>query len=916
MMPIKKNGTRQIKRKKLAIIAISLMGLSLQNIVLAQTKDNIDSFNLAEITVEAKRPVWEDKLSPGSVTIIKPEDYKGEQKTLPELLKKVPGVHVRELNGKGQYTTMTIRGSTAAQVGIFIDGVLTNLGGDAAVDLSTIPIKNVQRIEVYRGYIPSRFGGTFMGGVVNIVTIKPQEAKVSSELGKSSFGGTSCSVQVEAPLGNGSLMFGINKEMSDGDFEYENYSSPIQLERVKQIIASYQEKIDNFDYDNINGDKYVDLSDEEKANFNNNPDLWETFRTDKTEGADNLYNRVSDLSYEKAKGYAKKPSGALSLWATLSSLDKYKNTYSSYSDFLNKYWKNAYTNPAEVEKVCRDYSEADAEKTLSMVNPDTAESLIIPREILAENKEKAKLLSSSKRHRRYNDYNNIDSMIKWQNDEWMVKGAWKRIGRHLPDSLWAGGGVTDAIDLGSYTDTKDTFYASSRRQEEDAREIQIGKRYSGKDIEWGWMVDYLKQNKTYKTEKMYDLSSPRWNTPMRAWSTYDSYKYNVKLDGTYQMNDKNLIEFMSNYSKERLNIDGSKMDVDLTGIAADNLARYRNYYEQELFNAQVQDTITLDDKGSLLLTPSVRYNQSKILGRSNRMRDEYDGSHHWVNKEDDQTDGKTTWQIALKKEINDKLTMRMTGGTYYRLLNLYEIAGDGAGILPPPSNSAGTGTAFPIPEDGKQFDVSAIWRGALLGADSDATITYFWRKSDNMLQLSRRGYDYWSYFNDNRGKAHGVEFQNNYKWDKFDANITVTYTKVDLQRRNTTFSDYNIVGDWQNVWPTYSPEWEGNLRIVYHPSTKFALIGEARYVDEMFTQYTRDDRGGEYDYLAGVPQDSLFTINLGLKMNPTEKWQVNLGCNDVFNRGPKMKIRFQDSYVNMEFPMNGRSYYATGKYLF
>lgn len=127
-------------------------------------------FTLPGVTVEAKRPEWEDKLSPGTVTVIKPEDYRGEQKTLPDLLKQVPGVHVREVNGKGQYTTVTVRGSTAAQVGVFVDGVMTNLGGDSAVDISTIPVKNVERIEVYRGYIPARFGGTFIGGVINVVT--------------------------------------------------------------------------------------------------------------------------------------------------------------------------------------------------------------------------------------------------------------------------------------------------------------------------------------------------------------------------------------------------------------------------------------------------------------------------------------------------------------------------------------------------------------------------------------------------------------------------------------------------------------------------------------------------------------------------------------------------------------------------
>ena len=34
-------------------------------------------FELAGITVEAKRTDWESKLSPGTVTVIRPEEYKG-----------------------------------------------------------------------------------------------------------------------------------------------------------------------------------------------------------------------------------------------------------------------------------------------------------------------------------------------------------------------------------------------------------------------------------------------------------------------------------------------------------------------------------------------------------------------------------------------------------------------------------------------------------------------------------------------------------------------------------------------------------------------------------------------------------------------------------------------------------------------
>lgn len=203
------------------------------------------AFRMAGVTVEAKRPDWESKLSPGTVTVIRPEEFKGEQKDLADFLKMVPGVHVREVNGKGQYTVVTVRGSTAAQVGVFVDGILTNLGGDAAVDISTIPVKNVERIEVYRGYIPARFGGTFIGGVVNIVTKRPAKADISAEIGKSSFGGKSASLEVMSPLGNGSLMVGLNHETAKGDFPYKNYvmNSKESKKEAKYAMLSYETEL-------------------------------------------------------------------------------------------------------------------------------------------------------------------------------------------------------------------------------------------------------------------------------------------------------------------------------------------------------------------------------------------------------------------------------------------------------------------------------------------------------------------------------------------------------------------------------------------------------------------------------------------------------------------------------------------------
>lgn len=174
-----------------------------------------------EVTADAE----DEKLllSPGTVSIIRPQEMKGEQKNLPELLKQVPGLHIIELKGRGAYTTASVRGSTAAQVAVYVDGVLMNLGSESAVDLSTIPVENVEQIEVYRGYIPARFGGASMGGVINIITKKPDgKGGGSLSLGTGSYGKFRAAGSYSAPLGDGNVLVGFSRDQANGEFNYLN----------------------------------------------------------------------------------------------------------------------------------------------------------------------------------------------------------------------------------------------------------------------------------------------------------------------------------------------------------------------------------------------------------------------------------------------------------------------------------------------------------------------------------------------------------------------------------------------------------------------------------------------------------------------------------------------------------------------
>jgi iron complex outermembrane receptor protein len=110
------------------------------------------------------------------VTTIPSESFEETLTSVPEVLEKTAGITVRKYGGLGSYSTASIRGSSAEQVAVFIDGVPLNRGKSGVVNLATIPLNSVAKIEVYRGVAPLRFRTSAVGGVINIVTKKSDHA--------------------------------------------------------------------------------------------------------------------------------------------------------------------------------------------------------------------------------------------------------------------------------------------------------------------------------------------------------------------------------------------------------------------------------------------------------------------------------------------------------------------------------------------------------------------------------------------------------------------------------------------------------------------------------------------------------------------------------------------------------------------
>lgn len=155
------------------------------------------------------------------VTIIHPEDYSDQLTTLPEILSEQVGIRVNSFGGLGQLSTVSIRGSTAEQVSVYVDGIKINTAQGGAVDFSTLPLGGIERIEVLRGGASSQFGSDAIGGVINIVTKRAQK-KPSLELkfSEGSFFTLQTHEGYSRKFGKVGLTLDHTHFSSDGDFSF------------------------------------------------------------------------------------------------------------------------------------------------------------------------------------------------------------------------------------------------------------------------------------------------------------------------------------------------------------------------------------------------------------------------------------------------------------------------------------------------------------------------------------------------------------------------------------------------------------------------------------------------------------------------------------------------------------------------
>ncbi|MBK8017379.1 MAG: TonB-dependent receptor [Betaproteobacteria bacterium] len=129
---------------------------------------------MREVVVSARAADGTLRTTPHSLSIITAADIeRSSAVTVAELLAREANVNLQSYSGTDKQATIDIRGmgaTSTSNVLVVVDGVRLNESDLSGADLASIPLSQIERIEILRGGGAVRFGDGAVGGVIHILT--------------------------------------------------------------------------------------------------------------------------------------------------------------------------------------------------------------------------------------------------------------------------------------------------------------------------------------------------------------------------------------------------------------------------------------------------------------------------------------------------------------------------------------------------------------------------------------------------------------------------------------------------------------------------------------------------------------------------------------------------------------------------
>lgn len=214
-----------------------------------------------------------------------------------DVLAKVQGIQIARNGGVGNATSVYLRGAETRFTAVFIDGVRVDSQSTGGAAWESIPLAQIDRIEIVRGPAAAVYGSDAMGGVIQLFTRKG-EAGVAPYvgLGVGSRSLYKAEAGVSGATGGFDYSLGVSREQSDGfnvrtdagfnpdDDDYRNTAGNVRLgfqinpsQRIEGTLL--QSKL-NSGYDDFAHDPSAPVDDRNKVRLRTAGLNWQSQWTD------------------------------------------------------------------------------------------------------------------------------------------------------------------------------------------------------------------------------------------------------------------------------------------------------------------------------------------------------------------------------------------------------------------------------------------------------------------------------------------------------------------------------------------------------------------------------------------------------------------------------------------------------------
>ena len=206
--------------------------------------------------------------------------------SVPQVINQALGVTV---NDAGSTSSVSIRGYNSDHTLILVDGLRIS-GKYGSSDLSSIPLSNIERIEIVKGPMSALYGADAVAGVINIITKNLSKDTVQASLfaGRTQNGQRNSYISklnITKVLDNITHNLGLELREKD-EYRYDNRSIQTDLNKESRQFFNYGNKITINDNNTLSTKFEFANQDDSGLNYAN----YSTYEKEKRYQASLLYN--------------------------------------------------------------------------------------------------------------------------------------------------------------------------------------------------------------------------------------------------------------------------------------------------------------------------------------------------------------------------------------------------------------------------------------------------------------------------------------------------------------------------------------------------------------------------------------------------------------------------------------------------